>query len=108
VKQKEEDLSHNSEAIDRMYNDFLSRGGDQPTTIPQNLSRLESLATIHEKSAEVFLKIEELESHQAAIIEALKEDEEGLESVRNSMQNNMAIMRENLANLRARIEAVKK
>lgn len=56
----------------------------------------------------MFLKIEELESHQAAIIEALKEDEEGLESVRNSMQNNMAIMRENLANLRARIEAVKK
>lgn len=101
-------IEHNSEGIDRIYNDFLSRGGDQPQAIPQNLARLESLATIHERSAEVFLKIEEMEAHQQAIFEALREDEEALGSVRESMRANLSVMRENLASLRARIDAAKK
>ena len=73
----------------------------------QNLSRLESLKSVHNESAKVFVQIEELETTGAQIQAELKEDHDSLSNVQSSMTANLAIMKDNMKSLQVRLDKLK-
>jgi hypothetical protein len=97
---------HNSMLINDLY-DGISKDKEYSEDLETDIKRLESLRTVHEESAQIFNKIKQLRDNQDSIITNLKEDEIAVEHVKASFKENMDIMKDNLANIRSRIEKLK-
>ncbi len=79
-------MVHNSDFIGRFHKEVKGRGGDLTQKIRENQARVESLRTLHERSAEVFLKVEEVEELQSKLLDKLvQEDHPALESLRQTV-----------------------
>lgn len=89
-----------------LYN-VVSSDKNESDRLEQDIKRIESLQHVHEQSAEVFNKVKLLQEGQKNILSSLKEDEKALEYVKESFQENISVIKENLANIKSRISKLK-
>lgn len=100
MEAKEQDqIQYDTETISDLY---LHTKNSQDT-LQSDVDRFESLQSVHEQSAFVITKIKEIQNSQAKILDGIKEDRTALDAIKESFAINIEIMKENLQNIKDRI-----
>jgi tRNA A-37 threonylcarbamoyl transferase component Bud32 len=80
---------------------------DVVASIPTYVERLESLSTVHDKNAEVTLKVKDLQVMQDKILTSFSTNHSLLNSIKEGFEENMTIIKGNLEQIEKRAENLK-
>ncbi|EKM80846.1 hypothetical protein AGABI1DRAFT_112577 [Agaricus bisporus var. burnettii JB137-S8] len=85
---------------------ILSRLGPSLPQIPHILTRLRTLSALHTSASEFQATLEDLEKEHQKIHEALTELSGAVDTVENSLIENKAVIKDNVAGLEGRVDAL--
>lgn len=100
------DLKFDTGAVHEVK-DIIKYDKEESDALENDIQRLENLRNVHEQSADTFNKIKALQQSQANLINGLQDDEKALGYIKESLQENIATIKENMQNIRDRINKLK-
>jgi hypothetical protein len=101
-----QELKFETEPVSEL-SEIVGNDKEESDLLENDIQRLESLRNVHEESAETFNKVRSLHQNQANLINSLKDDQQSLEYVKESFAENIKVIKENLENIRNRINKIK-
>lgn len=101
-----QDLKFETEPVSEL-SEIVGTDKADSDLLENDIQRLESLRNVHEESAETFNKVKALHDSQASLIGSLKDDQQSLEYVKESFLENIKVIKENMENIRNRINKLK-
>lgn len=102
-----DDLRFDTHVVNELV-DVVGEDKDDSDLVEQDIQKLESLKNVHEQSSEIFNKIRNVQKSQEHILRNLGEDQKALDFIKESFAENVEIMKENMKNIKERIEKLKK
>lgn len=101
-KRKQDEIQHIQKTdkefgVTEIYAKTVAKTPHPMHTVGNSLSRMESLSQLHNSSAQIFVKLSQLEECQNAIIETLREDKEALGLIETTMKENLEKAKKNVA-----------
>jgi hypothetical protein len=93
--------------IDDLYKSFQS-SKQVEDLIFKTVSKMESLESKHEESAYIFLKLKEMLEQQEKVLYEINENKELLKVLKENIDSNVQTMRNNVVNLKERLDKIKK
>lgn len=106
-KVEDKDAAKNQEKVNKIF-DMMTRWDEAAQQLPAVIARLQSLREVHEETANVAIRLQDLETQQSSVSTLLKQDSEALKAAQASLQANAKVMAGNVDALEKRFAAIAK